>query len=116
VWNVAYDPADGLVSLTLSGEVHLEEMAEFATAHADCLEATGGANFHMRIDLSDLFPLGEPELMLLSDVKRVAASQPGCRRIRVLASSPTVALQQRHSASGHVDESVVLESRVRAAQ
>lgn len=113
MWQVDYEPADALVSLTLSGEVSLREMTEFARAHADCLEATAGSAFRVRLDLTELFPLGEDELMLLADVKRVAASLPGCRGLRILASSPTVALQQRHSASCP-EEVVELEPKARA--
>lgn len=114
MWHVAYDPADGLVSLSLSGELNLDELVEFAAAHAECLEATAGTPFRMRLDLRDVFPLNEPELMLLADVKRVAAMQSGCRGIRVVASSPTVVLQQRHSTSG-ASESVEFEAKAKAA-
>jgi len=115
VWRVDYSPDDALLGVEIRGEVLLAELEDMAEAHARALEATGGAAFAMRVDLRDLFPLDEPELMLLADVKRVAAAQPGCRRIRILASSPTVVLQQRHTSSGHAQEHVVHEARPKAA-
>jgi hypothetical protein len=115
VWRVDYSPEDALLGIEIRGEAPIEELCDLAEAHARALEATGGAAFAMRLDLRQLFPLGEAELMLLADMKRVAAAQPGCRRIRILASSPTVALQQRHTSSGHAAESVLYEPLPKAA-
>jgi len=115
VWRVDYSPDDALLGVEIRGELQIEELRDLTVAHARALEATGGAAFGVRIDLRELHPLGEPELMLLADMKRVAAAQPGCRRIRILASSPTVVLQQRHTSSGHAEEHVVLEARAKAA-
>ena len=115
MWRIDYSPDDSLLGIEIGGELTLEALRELAEAHARALEATGGAAFRVRLDLRDLFPLDEDELMLLADMKRVAAAMEGCRGIRILATSPTVALQQRHTASGHADENVVLEARPKLA-
>jgi hypothetical protein len=115
VWRIDYSPDDSLLSIEIRGEIYLESLRDLAEAQARALEATAGMPFRVRIDLRDLFPLDEPELMLLADMKRVAAALPGCRGIRIVATSPTVALQQKHTASGHADEHVAYEAAVKSA-
>lgn len=97
MWRVAYEPSQRLLILELKDQVGVGEMRALARAHARALEATGGEDFRVLVDLRGLYPLDSQAAELLSDMKRVAAHLAGYRGRAVLVDSATVAMQQRNT-------------------
>lgn len=97
MWRIDFDPLERRLSMRLADEVSLGSMRELARAHAEALEATGGIEFSVMIDLRGMIPLDDDSVSLFADVKRVAASMPRFRTMAILVDSPTVAMQQQRT-------------------
>jgi hypothetical protein len=113
MWRIEYDPTERLLTLHLAREPRRGEMDALAQAHAKALEATGGQDFRVLVDLRGLPPLGARAAALLGDMKRVAARLPGYRGRAVLVDSATVAMQQRNTTleeGGDPTELITLEA------
>ena len=96
MWRIEYDPGDRLLTMRLREHVGLVEMRALNRAHARALEATGGDDFRVFLDLRGLHPLDTSSAELLADMKRVALSLDGYQGRVVLVDSATVAMQQRN--------------------
>lgn len=94
MWCIEYDPALALLTVRVSqslGSAHVEALR---AAHSEALGNTGGAPFGVLHDLRGVAPLDVPTAEAFSAV-RSAEIDAGCIRRAVVASSATIALQQR---------------------
>ena len=97
VWRIEFQPKEARLTIQLARQVAPPEMRDLAEAHAEALEATGGAPFSVLVDLRGLYPLDGQSAQLLDDMRRVACSLAGYRARAVLVDSATIAMQQRNA-------------------
>lgn len=97
MWRVQYAPESAVLSVRIFERLTQRDVRDIADVLPQALSATAGTTFRALFDLRDLAPLEEDVSERLSAVKRAVIEHEGCQGLVVLASSPTVALQQHHS-------------------
>lgn len=97
MWRVQYAPESSVFSLRILERLTQRDVRDIAELLPEALRATGGATFRAFFDLRELAPLEEDVSERLSAIKRQVLEFDGCQGLVVLASSPTVAMQQHHS-------------------
>lgn len=97
MWSIEYDPALALLTVRVSHSLHAAHLDALRAAHSEALHNTGGAPFGALHDLRGVAPLDVPTAEAFTAV-RGAEIDAGCIRRAVVASSATIALQQRRVA------------------
>jgi hypothetical protein len=102
-WNVDTTARPGVLSMTLAGAFTVAEMEEVRRAHNAAIDAFGGGDYRVFVDLSDLAPFSPECAEIMEACKLYSSSRPNFQGSAVLASSKIVALQhQRTSVAGGV--------------
>src|SRR5262245_21345689 len=97
MWKVEFEPARKMLTVNLLEEVPVASMRELTRAVVDALDATGGTDFRMFVDLRGMMPLEADAVSLFAEIKRVSSQMPRFRGMMILVDSPTVALQQQRT-------------------
>jgi hypothetical protein len=110
-WSVDITSTVGVLRCVLRGTIDAEEMKAFVEAHNRAVDAMGGRDYRVWVDLRDLSPLSPRAAGVIEEAKRYSSTLPNFQGSAVLVSAATVALQHRRtSVTGGVMNTELISS------
>ncbi len=115
MWRVEYEPDSSRLTVRVCDRLTQRDVRDLSAALEDALTASGGATFRALFDLRDLVPLEEDVVERFRGLKQRCLRSEACQGLVVLASSPTIAMQQHHTRVGSSSEVEVVTADPREA-
>ncbi|MBX7195824.1 MAG: hypothetical protein K1X94_27465 [Sandaracinaceae bacterium] len=105
----------GVLCLTLTGRLELEEMREFVSAHNAAVDGFRGRDYRVFCDLRALAPLSPEATAEFERAKAYSAARPNFRGSAVLVTSSIVSLQHQRTSvtSGVMNTELITDDEAR---
>ena len=116
-WNVDATSTPGVLRLTLSGRLTLDEMTAFVDAHNGAIDGYGDSDYKVWCDISTLLTLSPECAHLFEKAKQYSNAHRNFRGSAVLVAGAVVALQHRRtSVDGGVISTELISQNVKALE
>ena len=99
-WTVDYKTRPGIVHMTLTGTLTVDDMRAFLAAHNAAVDAMGGRDYRVFVDIRGLVPLAANATELMEQAKAYSNAHDNFRGSAVLVNSATIGLQHRRTSIG----------------
>jgi hypothetical protein len=96
-WNVDATSTPGILRLTLSGQITLDEMTAFVDAHNRAIDSYDGSDYKVWCDISKLLTLSPECAHVFEKAKYYSNTHRNFRGSAVLVASAVVAMQHRRT-------------------
>jgi hypothetical protein len=99
----------GVIRCVLTGSLQTEDVREFVVAHNAAVDAMGGADYKVWVDLRGMDPLSPEATEVIEQAKIYSSKHPNFRGSAVLVNRATILLQHRRTSvsSGVIDSELL---------